>query len=625
MTKSKFTQHRPLFAKPQPARKSSRVKAIFPAVWRIAKRGFMLIGIMVVLSSVVSAFTISQLFKNDAPTKTLSDSVLSIKLEDALYETSDEADFYDPFAPMPMTLRDVTEAIDRAANDDNIEGLIMRLESAPISLAQAMEIRAALTRFRQAEKFTKIYSSSYGGAGGGLVRYYLASVFDEIWMQPMGIVSIPGIEIEIPFLRDVLDTVGVKPEFFQREKYKSAYENLMRSEMSDANREALTALVGDLREEIVAKLAISRGVRPAQFEKYIEKGLFTSTEAFEAGLISHPSYADQMIEAVKEELTGDPDSEDVNFVSIQSYVNNHRMSGFESGAASRKPQVALVYVSGAIMQSADSGGNIAASEDVAPEIMKAARDEDIEAIVIRIDSPGGSPTASESILRAIQYAKNKGKTVTVSMGSMAASGGYWIASGADRIFALPITLTGSIGVIGGKFDLSGLWNKVGVNWDDSVSWGENAGMFSMNKGFSNSGSERYNAMLDHTYDSFLERVAKGRNMTIEQVREIAQGRVWSGKRALDLGLVDELGDLNDTLNYVAVQIGEESKNDLAVIVLPEPQTPFENILDLLGGQVSAGKSLVRLQHSLEPFMAVSDGVLNRSADMTVYDPVEIGF
>jgi protease-4 len=158
-----------------------------------------------------------------------------------------------------------------------------------------------------------------------------------------------------------------------------------------------------------------------------------------------------------------------------------------------------------------------------------------------------------------------------------------------------------------------------------VSWGENAGMFSMNKGFSNSGSERYNAMLDHTYDSFLERVAKGRNMTIEQVREIAQGRVWSGKRALDLGLVDELGDLNDTLNYVAVQIGEESKNDLAVIVLPEPQTPFENILDLLGGQVSAGKSLVRLQHSLEPFMAVSDGVLNRSADMTVYDPVEIGF
>lgn len=626
MTKPKFTQHRPLFSKPQKAKPVNRLGRIWPSIWGVAKRGFMLIGVMVVLSSIISAVTISQLFKSEAPAKTKPNSVLVIKLDEPLYETQDEAEFYDPFAPMPLTLREVTEAVDRAADDSNIEGLVMRLEGAPISLVQAMEIRAALKRFRQSEKFTKIYSPSYGGLGNGIVRYYLASAFEQIWMQPLGIVSIPGLEVEMPFFRDVLDTIGVRPEFFQREKYKTAYENMTRSDMSDANRQALSALIADLREELVSKMAMAKGMRPERFEQLIDKGLYTSSEAFERGLITHPSYVDQMDEAVKEDITGDPDSDDVTFVSIQSYVNKHRMHEIEASMLSDKPKVALVYVSGAIMHSADSGGNIAASDEIAPEIRRAARNEEIEAIVIRIDSPGGSPTASEEILRAIQYAKSKGKNVTVSMGSAAASGGYWIASGADRIFALPITITGSIGVVGGKFDLSALWGNLGVNWDDSVSWGKNAGMFSMNKSFTEEGSARYNAMLDHTYESFLERVASGRNMSIEQVQQIAQGRVWSGKRAHDLGLVDELGDLNDTLNYVAVEVlGQESRGDLNIVVLPEPQTPFENILELLGGQVSAGQSLVRLQQRLEPVLSVIGQANERKADMTVYDPVEIGF
>ena len=222
-----------------------------------------------------------------------------------------------------------------------------------------------------------------------------------------------------------------------------------------------------------------------------------------------------------------------------------------------------------------------AAERLAEWIYDAARDKAVKTIVLRIDSPGGSPQASETVRRALQRAKDEGKRVVVSMGSMAASGGYWIASVADHIFANEMTITGSIGVIGAKFNLEDLWAKALVNWD-AVSTAENANLFSTNVPLSEAGAERYNEMMDVIYDAFVTRVADGRNLSYSSANEIAKGRVWSGKRALDNKLIDSLGGLNATLLWAAKDLGYDTAEEAGIVLMPSPQAGMSAILSLLG-------------------------------------------
>lgn len=613
---------RPLYSTVVPKSvEKPRVKwAVLPILWMAMKRGAMVIGFAVMFSAFLSAMMFSSVMKESGKILLPDQMVLVLEFEGGLNEIPPEASFSNPFAQNTITLRHYLAAIDEAAKDDRVTGIVARLRDGSFSLAQIEEIRNAVKRFKASGKFAHIYSTSFGDSGSGLGRYYLASVFDQLWMQPLGIVMIAGVNAEVPYFRDTLDKIGVKPEFFQRKEYKTAYESMTNTEMSAPNREMMNALVDDIKIQLVSEIAADRKMEKAAFEGLVNKGLLTADEALKAGLIDHMDYADVMIDTIKETVTGDAKDITLGFVEMADYLagidaafasdtsqnalpakyvpqktkqaaDKQPESGSGSAPASTTSSVALVYAVGAIMtsdvnSSASSvflDGGIAASDKIAPAILDAAADPDVKAIVLRIDSPGGSPAASEAILRALDLAQEEGKTVIVSMGATAASGGYWIAAHADRIFVSRSTVTGSIGVVGGKFTLQELWEKLGVNWEN-IRWGENADMWSSNESFDEQGAERMNAMLDNVYRNFLTRVAKGRNMSVEQVDQIAKGRVWSGKRAIEVGLADEEGGLMEALDYAAMVAGGQSRADVPVKLFPKPKTPFEQFMELINGE-----------------------------------------
>lgn len=593
----------------------------------------MTLGAFMLISFTFSLITVLSVLGQTEEPKS-NNIVLYLEFDGALDETVAEASLMDPFGAPSPTLRDFVRAIDHATHDDRVHGIVARIKGGGLSISHVQELRTALKQFNaNSDKFSYIYSSSYGAGGGGLSSLYLASAFQERWIQPLGIVSIPGINAQVPYFKQTLDNIGVGTQFYKRKEFKTAYESITNAEMSDENRKMMEALVDDLRVVLLPDMAQDLGMSTSQLEASVNKGLHTAPEAVAAGLITTSDYADRLIDKINTQVTGDPDGEDIRYVDVKKY--NKITAPDQGGLAAKLPKkqrdekavddgsasVALVYAVGAIMQDNAQSSQIAAAEVIAPAILDAKDNDDIKAIVLRIDSPGGSPTASESILRAIQQVREAGKPVIVSMGGTAASGGYWIASGVDRIFALPGTLTGSIGVVGGKFYLQDLWQKLGVNWE-SVSWGDNADLWSFNSPFSAAEAERMNAMLDHVYDSFIDRVADGRNMDRSAVEAVAKGRVWTGNQALKAGLVDELGGLNAALDYAATLVGLENRNDLNVIVMPKPKTAIERLADLLAGQVRVGHAIQSLQPVFDIITPVAREaqILRRAGPYSVYEP-----
>jgi len=619
---AKHLKSRPLFAQNAPVKKRSLFDAQFsflPAVWGWVKRIAMGLGFLALFQFVVLLFLLPVIMKGPIAPPLPSAVVLYLDLDEPLSDVPAQASFADPFAPVSMTLREHVNVIRAAADDARVQGMVVRLRNAPISLTQSYELHQALDAFKDAGKFAHIYSTSYGEGVGGMGRYYFASAFDQIWMMPLGIVSVAGLNAELPYFREGLGKLGVEPQFFQRNEYKTAYESVTNREMSAQNREMMERLLDDLRVELSEGIAAHRGVAVSQFEALVDVGLLTAQEALDGGLITHADYVDVLIEDIKEATTGDRSASDELFVTFGQYAA-------QMDAVKSQEKIALIHAVGAIMPRADGGAplgasGVAAADEIAPAILAAADDEDVAAIVLRIDSPGGSPTASESILRAIEKAKEKDKRIVVSMGAAAASGGYWIAAYADEIFVMPSTITGSIGVVGGKFSLAALWDKMGVNWE-RLGWGENAAVMSFNTPFSKGEAARFNVMLDAIYEAFIARVSKGRDMAPEAVEAIAGGRVWTGVRAVENGLADQIGGLQDALEFAAVESGFEGVDEVEVIVLPKPKSPFEELVMLLEGQVSLGRFMRENTHIFEAFSSVSRGAWEaQHADvLSVYDP-----
>ena len=590
----------------------------------------MLLGFMIMVSAVLGAITTYRLMQNGAaPVASLPDEmVLFLNLDEGVSELPSRPSFSDPFPAGNLTVHQIITALDKAAFDERVKGVYTRLEGGQYALSHIQELRAAIKRFRASGKFAYVYSPSYGGECGGFGGYYLASSFEQIWMQPMGVISIPGLNVEMPFFRDVLDKVGVQPQFFQRKEYKSAYESLTNTEMSEANREATRALIKDLSTVMARDIAGDRDMRTGAFDALVNKGLFTAEAALAAGLIDKSDYADVLVADIKEEITGEREYGDSLFIPASAYLAHSKRKSkgaeFMDGQAG-KPKVALIYAVGTIMPSgAGPSSAVAAADKIAPAIWEVAEDDEFQAIILRIDSPGGSPTASESILRAVQRAQQKGKYVIVSMGPTAASGGYWIAASANQIFAQPTTLTGSIGVVGGKFSIAGLWERLGVKWE-SVSWGENSSIWSMNQPFSPNEGAQIDAMLDQIYDGFVTRVAQGRNMSRAAVEEVARGRVWSGKAAAERGLVDQLGGLTDATQYTAELLGVEAASNLSVITVPKPKNTLEQFVELLAQQGLVYET-ARWQSALfaqfKPFMRDA-AALGGDDPYMVYEPLRL--
>lgn len=543
------------------------------------------------------------------------DMVLVFNITDPIGETGAAPTIASPFSYGGMAVADVVAAMDRAAADKRVRGLLVGLDNAGLQLAHIQELRAAIARFRAAGKFAHIYTASFGDLGSGIGAYYFASAFDEIWMQPVGFLSLTGIAIEMPFARAVLDKIGVNPEFLQREEYKSAMENLTNSQMSPENREMTQSLLDSISAKIFNDIATDRNLSAAVLRAQMDKGIITGGDALKAGLITRLDYSDVLVETVNERLTGKKDAGEPPLVTFEDYAHATRHA-----VTAQHASVALVNVAGQIVPGNKYKTGMATSDYIAAALADAADNDAIKVVVVRVDSPGGSPTASETIRRAIVHAKENGKKVVVSMGTVAASGGYWVSVDADKIYALPSTLTGSIGVIMGKFELSGLWQKLGVNWD-SVTWGENARLWSNNKPLDEAERAALSYAIDDTYASFIKRVADGRNMKPDDVRGVAKGRAWTGLQAKDIGLVDEIGGLDNALDYAATLTGKKDRSEIKVVILPQPPSAFERLRLLLGDQGVLMPAMMSkiFGADVEPALRTVQAI-NRGGPIQAYDP-----
>jgi protease IV len=431
-------------------------------------------------------------------------------------------------------LRDVLEAIEFAAGDARVKALLVRLGQPAADWASATELRAAVTTFRASGKPAIAHAESFGEFSDANLAYLVATGFEEICLQPSGAVELTGVAREVPFLRGVLAKLGVEPEFDSRHEYKSAKNLLTETGFTEAHREAEERLVASLYEVLVAAIADGRDVDDETARGLIDGGPYLGAEAVAAGLVDRLCWRDEAVADVKRRA-----GEGAEIRTLAAYLTARRM---RRGRA--RPTVALIHGLGTIQRGRSRPvgpfGPTMGSDTVVAAFRQAVENKKVEAILFRVNSPGGSAVASDTIWREVVRARAAGKPVVVSMGAVAASGGYWVSMAADRIVALPGTITGSIGVVAGKFITTELYERLGLT-AEPVERGQHARMRSRLRGFSDDEWGRVRAFLDRIYEEFVAKVAEGRGLNVEQVHEIARGRVWTGVDALGHGLVDRLG------------------------------------------------------------------------------------
>ena len=505
-----------------------------------------------------------------------SNTVLSLDLTAALPEAPSTDILARTLGAETPTMRDVLDALERGGNDSKVKGLFARLGDDNIGTAQAQELRDALAAFRAKGKFAIAYADTFGEFNSGTHAYYLAAAFDQIWLQPQGSLGLTGLASSTPFFRGTLDKLSIEPSFDHRSEFKTAMNEITEQHMTAPHREEADSLLRSVFAQIVHGIAADRHLSEADVRALIDRGPFLTQEAVDAHLVDRIGYRDQA-EAEAKQRAGSG----ARLLSLANYLDRvghpHR-----SG-----PTIALIYGTG-LIQRGGSGGALAAGGFMGADTMtrafnQASRDSAVKAILFRIDSPGGSAIASETIWQAVQRARGRGKPVIVSMGNVAGSGGYYVAAPADLIVAEPATLTGSIGVLAGKFVTTGFWDKLGVTWD-SVDVGANADMFSTLRDFSPAEHQRFEAFLDATYQGFKDHVAAGRRLDPVKVEEVAKGRVWTGEQAQQRGLVDVLGGFDTALALAKKAAQVPADQDVTLKRFPPPESAAELLVRLLGGK-----------------------------------------
>ncbi len=444
-----------------------------------------------------------------------------------------------------LVLRTLVDRLADAAKDPNVVGLLAKVGATSISLAQGQELSDAVERFRASGKDAIAWAETFGELGRGTTAYVLATGFGEVWLQPSGSVGMIGASATGVFVRGALDRAHIEPLFAQRHEYKSAVDSLLRTEFSEAHREATERLAASTYEQIVSTVAEHRRLSEDRVRGLIDRAPISAAEAHEAGLVDHLGYRDAVRAAVDRRWGEKP-----TLLYVSRY--RRRWDRVRRARHARRPAVALIEANGTIRTGRSRRGpfgQAAGAVTIAAAFRSAVQDERTRAIVFRVNSPGGSYVASDTIWHEVCL--EAGKPVVVSMGDVAGSGGYFVAMAADVIVAQPATLTGSIGVFGGKLQASGLLEQLGVRVE-RLARGRQALMFSSQTGFSEEEWSKLNEWLDLVYDDFTEKVAGGRSMTRNAVHEVARGRVWTGADAAERGLVDELGGLRR-----AVEIARE--------------------------------------------------------------------
>src|ERR1700751_5916723 len=440
--------------------------------------------------------------------------ILTVDLTQAPAEGSRENRLLRLLVGAEPTLRDVLDGIEAASGDPRVKVLLARFGDDELGLAKIQELRDAIAAFRAKGKFALAFADSFGEFGPGTRPYYLATAFDEIWLQPMGNVGLTGLYAEVPFFKGTLDFVGIVPEFDHREEFKTAMNMLTETKMTPPHREEVDALLTSVAGQIVHGIAQGRKLSDSEGRGLIDRGPLLAQEAVQAKLVDRLGYRDEVLGHARARA-----GSGAEVISLANYLDRAGRPHREGST------IALIYGSGLVVRSGDganpvTGSNVMAATEMTRAFRAAVRDPAVRAILFRIDSPGGSAVASESIWREVVFARERGKPVIVSMSDVAGSGGYYVAAAADKIVAEPATLTGSIGVLAGKLVVSDLLKKIGIS-TDSAQIGTNAAMYSVTTDFSAYAHNRLEAFLDETYKGFKDHVATGRHMTQDEVEAVA--------------------------------------------------------------------------------------------------------
>ncbi|MGB5236350.1 MAG: signal peptide peptidase SppA [Flavobacteriaceae bacterium] len=465
-------------------------------------------------------------------------------------------------------LDDILHAIEVAKNDDKIKGISISSNFLLAGIAQTQALRTALEDFKEGGKFIYAYGDFYTQKD-----YYLASVADSIFLNPVGIMDFRGLSAEVLYFKDFQEKTGVKMEVVRHGKYKSAVEPFLESEMSEDNRTQIKELIGSIWNTVVEEISESRDLTTANINQIADTlGARNPIFAQKSGLIDEVLYFDEY-EVQLKSATGIEKDDDLNYVSLVDYADAKKSKKLRKG----KDKVAVIFAQGDIMY-AEGDQNIIGQGIMVKAIRKARDNENVKAIVLRIDSPGGNALAADIIWRELMLAKAE-KPLVVSIGNVAASGGYYLAVAGDKIFTEPSSITGSIGVFGTIPNIKGLADKVGIN-AEQVGTNKNAVDYSLFEPMTDEFRGYLVEGIETTYQVFLSRVAEGRNMTVEEVDQLAQGRVWSGIDAVERGLVDELGGLEDALEEAAKMAGLE---EYSIRKYPRYKSDFEKFMEDFGG------------------------------------------
>jgi len=509
-----------------------------------------------------------------------NNSVLVLNLETLVKDYAPKSD--DPFeeilglADEKLSLDQVLNAIENAKDDAKIKGISIKSLGVNAGISQTQAIRNKLVDFKESGKFINAYADVYDQK-----TYYLSSVADSIFINPIGSLDFKGLSTEVLFFKDFEDKTGVQMEVIRHGKYKSAVEPYLYNKMSEDNRTQITSFLTAIWNEMLVDISKSRQISVEDLNAIADHLLARNSElAIESNLVDEALYSDEYTDKLKLQsgLTLD---DKLNFISVKDYIS----TGKGRIISSSSNKIAVIYAQGTILYG-KGNEDIIGQELIINALRKARNAKDTKAIVLRVNSPGGSALASELIWRELEITKNEVPLV-VSMGDVAASGGYYLSCNADRIFAQPTTITGSIGVFGTLPNIHKLANKMGIN-AEQVKTNKGAD-YSFFEPMSDEFREVTTEGIEQIYTTFLQRVADGRGMSIEAVDSIAQGRVWSGKEALDNGLVDELGTLDDAVAYAA-DLAEV--NDYRVRNYPNYKFDFEDAFNSFPFMKSKEKVLI---------------------------------
>ena len=470
--------------------------------------------------------------------------------------------FSDLFESRAPSLRALVESVDRAARDPRVKGLLLRVGSLDVGWARVQELRDALVRFRRTGKPSWAHLEL-----GGNQEYYLATGCAKIAASPTAILDISGLAAEVTFFRGTLDKLGVEAQFEGIGRYKNAPNQYTEKGFTPPHREQMESLVDSMFVQYVSGVAESRGRGEDEVRALIDEGPFDAATAQARGLVDELLYRDEV-----EAKLGSSEA-----VGPARYVRAARGFGLD-----RRPRLALVYAVGEILPGASGssplgGSDSAGADTISRGLRQAAGDDSVRAIILRIDSPGGSGTAADAVWREVERAREV-KPVIVSMGDAAASGGYYIAMNGDVIVAEPATITGSIGVFSGKFSLRGLYDKVGIT-QETVRRGRRATLFSQYTPWTGEERQKVHELNEAFYETFVAKAAKGRNKSTEEIEAVAQGRVWTGAQALEKGLVDRLGGLDAAIEAAREKAGLRPGTDVQLVVMPEKKGLIDMLLE----------------------------------------------